>query len=226
MRIFLWILLILLLLTGLLMALTAVLHVQYWEGTFTWQLRICGISIPQRFFQRKKKSGEDASEKNVKPEKKSRKSRKVSAPELTQEQKKKLLADRIWTSMQKNTEKADTIGSILFSLPVKMLLRGVSLCRIQIDFLIADEDAARCAWLYGEVQAGVHTLLAKLSRIIKVKQKGIRIGWDYTADACRWDCKADLRVRVGPLLTAALYFWMGYQRDKHRAQKALSGSRL
>ncbi len=245
MRIFLVILLILLLLIELLMLLTGVLRVKFQNGQFQWQLRVLGIRILPRSPKRKKKQNEEVlppedmngdGEETAGTEEKPTEQDKEIQAEGTEEKKtpmqederKRLLADRIWHMVQKIAEKADMGGNIFNSLPrpLKTLCKGISLCKVKIDFLIACEDAADCALTYGSVQAAVQCFLSDMGKHFRVKRKKICIQWDYTADKSRWDFGLDLRVRLGPLIAAALYFWIDYQLDIRRTRKAVSGRKI
>lgn len=223
MRIFLIVMLVVLLLLECIMLLTGTLYLEYRNGKFRWDVRVWGISLLPLLGKKQKASPEKSEEQKLKQLKK--KQTKQTEKEI-RENKKQFPMDRLWRTMMQNAEKADFVSQLLVALPlsVRTLCKGISCCNVKLDFLIANDDAAVCAETYGAVQLLVHKLLS--SRIIRIRRKRVRICCDFTADACRWDFSFAARVRVGPVLSAAVYFLIAYLRERHTRRKQFKNARI
>ena len=59
--------------------------------------------------------------------------------------------------------------------PVRKIFKGFHISKVYIDFLVADEDAYKCAMRYGQVCALTYNLLAQFSQLFSVKYKTVDI---------------------------------------------------
>lgn len=222
------VLLILLLLLIIVLLSSAVVSVEYWNGEFRYAVRYFGIQVYP--FRKKRDSAPKDPEKEAeKEEKKAQKKaqkeeQKKAEKEAAKAEKKKLLiADKMRNAMQALAERSDMIADILFAVPapLRKLLRAVTFGKVEIDFLIANEDAADCAMLYGRMQAIVWNLLANLSKHIHVQRKQVQLACDFAADESRWNIRFCLNLHIGTTVAAALWFLWKYWRGGKKADKAI-----
>lgn len=71
--------------------------------------------------------------------------------------------------------------------PVRKIFKGFHISNIYIDFLVADEDAYKCAMQYGQVCAVTYNLLAQFSNLFSVKYKTVDIQCGFGKEKSRWD---------------------------------------
>lgn len=212
MHIFLIIMLILLLIFAILLWSSVVVEVEYWGGRFLWSIRYFGIKI----LPRKKKEEDVAEDEDASEEDKKKKKEKKP-------KKKRLLADKIAYMLADLWEKADLVSDILSAAPpfLRRFARGITWDRIEVDFLIANEDAADCAIAYGRMQTLVQNILAQAGQLIRVRRKRVAIACDFAADKCRWDVRFRLKLRVGSTLAAAICFAYHYLKGSREMAKML-----
>ncbi len=202
-------LIVLLVLTALIVfvCLTSVTaQVSWWDREFTWCVKYLGIRILP-------------SKKPAKPKEKKEKEKEEKEKEL----RKRFLMDKLWSVLQNIAEKADLAGSALAALPgpFQKLLMSITWCDIRTDIVIGGQDAADTAKQYGIVQAGVQTLISSAAHIIHVKRKDVRIGCDFIADQSQWNAACKVKVKIGPLLGAAIWLAWKFLMDSRRAKKTL-----
>ncbi len=229
MRIVLTILLILLLLLIIILLSSAVVFVEYWNGEFRYAVRYFGIQVyPFRTKQDSspKNPEKDTEKEEKKAQKKAQKEEQKKAEKAAAkaEKKKLLIADKMRNAMQTIAERSDMIADALSAAPAPLqrLLRAITLGKLEIDFLIANEDAADCAILYGRMQVLVQNFLANLGKHIHVRRKRVQIACDFAADECRWNIRFCLKLQIGTAAAAALWFLWKYWRGGRKANKAIS----
>lgn len=212
MRIFLIVLLVLAVLTGLLCVSAATAEISFRNESFGWCVRYCGIKI----LPRPEKAGGKAKQKKKKPQ-------KEPAQEV-----KHLLMDKLVLKLQDIAGKADMAGSALYALPkpLQRFLRGIQWYAIETDFVIGGEDAAECANLYGRVHSLLHPLLGCTGSVLKVKRKRISVVCDFTADTCKWDFACKFKIRIGTVLLFGIGLVWNYFMDSRKAGKQLSGAKI
>ncbi|MGN0576960.1 MAG: hypothetical protein ACI4J2_13145 [Ruminococcus sp.] len=71
--------------------------------------------------------------------------------------------------------------------PVRKIFKGFHISKVYIDFLVADEDAYKCAMRYGQVCALTYNLLAQFSQLFSVKFKTVDIQCGFGKEKSRWD---------------------------------------
>lgn len=230
MRIFLTILLILLLILVLILWSEIVLAVEFWDGKFRYAVRYFGIQVYPFKKQKEPDPAEEEQKAAKKEQKKSeKKAQKQADKDAAAAERKKLLpAEKINRVIQKLAERADMIGEILSAIPgpVQRLCKAITLDQLETDFLIGGEDAADTAVLYGRVQLGVQNLLAWLGRHIHVRRKDVRIACDFAEDKSRWNIRCRVKVRIGTVLAAALWFLWKYWRAGRQADRFIVNPRM
>ena len=98
--------------------------------------------------------------------------------------------------------------------PILKIFKGVKLYGLYIDFIIANEDAYKCALNYGRISGALYNVLAWLSVLFSVKLKTIDINPGFAVDKPRWDAAGKIKFRpitavvagVGLLLTYLFKF--------------------
>lgn len=71
--------------------------------------------------------------------------------------------------------------------PVRKIFKGFHISKVYIDFLVADEDAYKCAMRYGQVCVLTYNLLAQFSQLFSVKYKTVDIQCGFGKEKSRWD---------------------------------------
>ena len=79
-----------------------------------------------------------------------------------------------------------------------------------IDFIIADEDAYKCALSYGKMCAAVYNGLAQLSEIFTVRLKTVDVNAGFALDESRWDAGVKLKFRPATVVIAGIWFLVTY----------------
>jgi hypothetical protein len=227
MRVFLLILLIILLFLAILLLSSIALYVQYRDGSFDWSVRYFGI----RILPFRKKRENDTAVSDTKTEKKSKAAhfrKGKEPPKQNPEKRREYFMDKLWKGLQHLAEKADMAGSLAGAVPrpLRRLCRGIVWGNICVDFLVAGEDAAECAVLYGRIQILVQNLLALAGTVISVRRKKICIDCDFTADESRWNFSFQVKLRVGTAAAAALWFLHDYNKCEKTAGAEASGLKL
>lgn len=94
--------------------------------------------------------------------------------------------------------------------PVLKIFKGIKLYDLYIDFIIADEDAYKCALNYGRISGAVFNLLGWLSVLFNVKLKTVDVNAGFALDKSRWDASVKASFRLGTLVIAGLWFLITY----------------
>lgn len=94
--------------------------------------------------------------------------------------------------------------------PFCHIFKGFRFSGLYIDFIIANEDAYKCALNYGKISAALYRGLALMSRIFTVKFKTVDIQPGFGLSKGRWDVSARLRFRLGTFVIAGLWFLAAY----------------
>ncbi|MBO7396023.1 MAG: hypothetical protein J6U16_07910, partial [Ruminococcus sp.] len=113
--------------------------------------------------------------------------------------------------------------------PILKIFKGVKLYGLYIDFIIANEDAYKCALNYGRISGALYNVLAWLSVLFSVKLKTIDINPGFAVDKPRWDAAGKIKFRpitavvagVGLLLTYLFKFLIpGMLQDRKLRKQA------
>jgi len=105
----------------------------------------------------------------------------------------------------------DTVGFILDLLyagagPAKMLYRHLWLRKLDLQLIVAREDAAETAIAYGQMNGWVHGAFAALTQLIHVKGGRVQVQADYLSCGDRLLVSGQLTLRVGIVLAAGIWF--------------------
>ena len=94
--------------------------------------------------------------------------------------------------------------------PLLKIFKGFHLNDIYIDFIIADEDAYKCAMKYGTISGTVYNLLAWLGALFTIQFKTVDINAGFDLKESRWDASAKVKFRLGTLVIAGIWFLITY----------------
>lgn len=94
--------------------------------------------------------------------------------------------------------------------PLLKIFKGFRISDLYIDFVIADEDAYKCALKYGRFSALVYNGIAFFSQVFTVRLKTIDVQPQFGASTGRWDVGARLDLRLGTVVIAGAWFLITY----------------
>lgn len=94
--------------------------------------------------------------------------------------------------------------------PLLHLFKGFRFSRIYIDFMIADEDAYKCALNYGRISGAVYNMLGWLGTVCTTEFETVDIFPDFKQKDSRWDISAKLRFRFITPIVAGVHFLITY----------------
>lgn len=94
--------------------------------------------------------------------------------------------------------------------PFLHLCKGIKLSDIYIDFVVADEDAYKCALNYGKISGTVYNLLGWCSTVFSVKFRTVDVIPDFKSSKNRWDISSKISFRLITLVNAGIYFLITY----------------
>lgn len=108
-------------------------------------------------------------------------------------------------------ELTDKIDFILSTIdvawsPLKRIFKGFRFSDLYIDFIIANEDAYKCAINYGRFCGIIYNGIATLSRIFTVRLKTVDIQAGFGLKKGRWDASLSLDFRAGTVVIAGFAF--------------------
>ncbi|MBQ8180391.1 MAG: hypothetical protein IJ010_00215, partial [Ruminococcus sp.] len=90
--------------------------------------------------------------------------------------------------------------------PLCLIFKAFKFTDLYIDFVIANEDAYKCALNYGRLSAITYRGIAQMSRIFTVKLKTVDIQPAFGVKKGRYDAAFKLRFRAGTFVIAGLWF--------------------
>lgn len=94
--------------------------------------------------------------------------------------------------------------------PLLRIIKGIRLYDLYIDFIIADEDAYKCALNYGRIGSVVYPLLGWLSTLFTVRLKTVDVNAGFAVEKSRWDAAVKVSFRLGTVVIAGLWFLVTY----------------
>lgn len=94
--------------------------------------------------------------------------------------------------------------------PLGKLLKGFHFKKLYIDFVIADEDAHKCAVNYGRVCTVLYNVLALFARLFTVKYKTVDVNPGFAQSKSRWDISFSLSFRPITAVIAGIWFLITY----------------
>ncbi|MBQ3948482.1 MAG: hypothetical protein II656_08170, partial [Ruminococcus sp.] len=116
-------------------------------------------------------------------------------------------------------EKKKSIGEILELVtgiwrsakrPLRSILKGFKFSDVYIDFIIADEDAYKCAMNYAKYSTIIYNALRVFSDLFTVRLKTVDIQPGFGDKQSRWDAALKLHFRVGTMVIAGVWFLVTY----------------
>ena len=87
-----------------------------------------------------------------------------------------------------------------------MIFKGFKFRNFYIDFIIANEDAYKCALSYGRYSTLIYCGLAQFSRLFTIRFKTVDIQPGFGLDKGRWDTSFSVRFRLGTAVIAGIWF--------------------
>ena len=90
--------------------------------------------------------------------------------------------------------------------PLCLIFKAFKFSDLYIDFVIANEDAYKCALNYGRLSAVTYRGIAQMSRIFTVKLKTVDIQPAFGMKKGRYDTALKLHFRAGTFVIAGLWF--------------------
>ncbi len=94
--------------------------------------------------------------------------------------------------------------------PLCLIFKAFKFSDLYIDFVIANEDAYKCALNYGRLSAVTYRGIALMSRIFTVRLKTVDIQPGFGLKKGRFDAAFRLRFRAGTFVIAGLWFLITY----------------
>ena len=105
-------------------------------------------------------------------------------------------------------QKLEKLGNIWLAAknPASMIFKGFKFRNFYIDFIIANEDAYKCALSYGRYSTLIYCGLAQFSRLFTIRFKTVDIQPGFGLDKGRWDTSFSVRFRLGTAVIAGIWF--------------------
>jgi hypothetical protein rflaF_12134 len=94
--------------------------------------------------------------------------------------------------------------------PACKIFKGFRFSDLYVDFVIANEDAYKCALNYGRISAAFYRILAQMSRLFTVRLKTVDIQPGFGLSKSRWDVSFRLNLRLGTFVIAGIWFLITY----------------
>lgn len=94
--------------------------------------------------------------------------------------------------------------------PVLKIFKGFRFSDLYIDFVIADDDAYKCALNYGKYSTAVFNGLAFFSELFTVRLKTVDVRPQFGVSKGRWDVSGKLSVRLGTMVIAGAWLLITY----------------
>lgn len=94
--------------------------------------------------------------------------------------------------------------------PVRKIFKGFHFTDIMIDFVIADEDAYKCALKYGKISGAVFNLLAFMRLVFTSKEKTIDVRAGFGQEKSRWDAGVNVYFLPITAVISGIWFLITY----------------
>ncbi len=94
--------------------------------------------------------------------------------------------------------------------PLLKIFKGFHFHDLYIDFIIANEDAYKCALNYGKISGSVYNILGFMSTLFTVRLKTVDINPKFGESKGRWDFSCRIFFRAGTMVIAGLWFLITY----------------
>ena len=90
--------------------------------------------------------------------------------------------------------------------PLRTVLKGFKFSDVYIDFLIADEDAHKCAVNYGRFSGIIFNGIRVFGSLFTVRLKTVDVRPGFGTNVSKWDAAGKLRFRLGTAVIAGVWF--------------------
>lgn len=94
--------------------------------------------------------------------------------------------------------------------PLLHICKGFRFSKIYIDFMIADEDAYKCALNYGKISGTVYNLLGYMSTLFRVSYRTVDIFPNFKEKENRFDASVKCSFKLVTPIIAGIYFLIIY----------------
>ncbi|MDE7138012.1 MAG: hypothetical protein K2O29_06090, partial [Ruminococcus sp.] len=94
--------------------------------------------------------------------------------------------------------------------PILKVFKGIHIHNVFIDFIVADEDAYKCAVNYGMVSGTVWNGLAWLGEACTVSYKTVDVRCGFSLKESQWDASCCVKFRLHTLVAAGVWFLTTY----------------
>lgn len=94
--------------------------------------------------------------------------------------------------------------------PAAKIFKGFHFHDIMIDFVIANEDAYKCALNYGRISGAVYNLLAVMRLVFTSKEKTVDIKAGFAQEKSRWDISASVFFLPITAVISGIWFLITY----------------
>lgn len=110
------------------------------------------------------------------------------------------------------TEKIDFFHDIWHAAgrPALKIFKGFKFSEFYVDFLIANEDAYKCALNYGRISGAVYYVLGWFGVLFNMKYKTVDINPGFDMKESRWDVSFKLSFNIMNVVIAGLWFLITY----------------
>lgn len=110
------------------------------------------------------------------------------------------------------SDKIDFIFNIwdIVGRPLLKFFKGFHIKNVFIDFIVADEDAYKCAVHYGQINSMVYNCLAWFGELFTVSYKTVDIQCGFASEKSQWDFSCKISFRLYTLVISGLWFLMTY----------------
>lgn len=94
--------------------------------------------------------------------------------------------------------------------PALKIFKGFHFKDVYIDFIIADEDAYKCAISYGRMCAVIYNALGQMGRLFDLRLKTVDIHPGFSLSKGRTDAALKLDFRLGTVVISGAWFLITY----------------
>ncbi|MCM1507098.1 MAG: hypothetical protein NC177_08195 [Ruminococcus flavefaciens] len=94
--------------------------------------------------------------------------------------------------------------------PLLKIFKGFHVKNVFVDFIVADEDAYKCAINYGIVSGAVYNILAWLGELFTVSYKTVDVQCGFSLKKSQWNVSCKVTFRLYTLVVSGLWFLMTY----------------
>lgn len=110
------------------------------------------------------------------------------------------------------TDKIDFVHDIWHAAgrPALKIFKGFKFSEFYVDFLIANQDAYKCALNYGRISGALYYVLGWFGVLFNMKYKTVDVNPGFDMNDSRWDVSFKLSFNIMNVVVAGLWFLMTY----------------